>query len=93
MIDVRIYTTPSCGYCVAAKALLRAHAAPYDEIDVSAAPDQRAWLLEQTGQRTVPQIFLAGVPVGGYRELAQLASDGRLRAILDGAERPDPVAR
>jgi glutaredoxin 3 len=52
---------------------------------------QRHWLMEQTGQRTVPQIFLGGVPIGGFRELRQLDRDGKLAPILRGERAPEPV--
>ncbi len=88
MVDVHIYTTTYCGYCRAAKSLLEQRGVRYEEVDCTEDPDKRQWLLEQTGQRTVPQIFIAGVPVGGYAELSALDRAGRLAAILDGSEPP-----
>ncbi len=89
--SVRIYTTTFCGYCVAAKALLAKRGVSYEEVDCSADPATRAWLVEQTGQRTVPQIFIAGVPIGGFTELSQLDRAGELRPILDGDSAPQPL--
>jgi glutaredoxin 3 len=89
--DVKIYTTNYCGYCRAAKSLLQQRGVTFEEIDVSADPGQRKWLIEKTGQRTVPQIFIAGVPVGGYSELSGLERAGKLEAILAGAETPPSV--
>jgi glutaredoxin 3 len=82
--DVRIYTTRFCGYCVAAKRLLGARGVAYEEIDVSGDDSRRAWLVQTTGQRTVPQIFIRGESIGGYRELAALDGSGELRGLLSG---------
>jgi glutaredoxin 3 len=90
--NVRIYTTTYCGYCRAAKQLLRERGAEFEEIDCTDDMATRHWLVEQTGQRTVPQIFIGGVPVGGFSELSGLDRAGKLRAILDGAEKPPSVA-
>jgi glutaredoxin 3 len=91
MVPVRIYVTDYCGYCRAAEALLRRKGVPFEEIDCSHDPATRRQLVEQTGQRTVPQIFIAGVPIGGYDELAELEQDGELDGILAGERAPDPV--
>jgi glutaredoxin 3 len=80
--EVTIYTTRVCGYCVAAKRLLASRNVPYKEIDVTADPAKRAWLVETTGQRTVPQIFIAGESIGGFEELADLDRDGELAEKL-----------
>jgi glutaredoxin 3 len=90
-MNVRIYTTTHCGYCGAAKSLLAKRGVAFEEIDCTRDPATRQWLIEQTGQRTVPQIFIAGVAIGGYRELSALDRDGKLRAILDGEAAPPPV--
>jgi glutaredoxin 3 len=90
-MDVRIYTTNYCGYCHAAKALLGQRGVPFEEIDCSSDPATRKWLIEQTGQRTVPQIFIGGVPVGGFSELSALDRAGKLRAILAGDASPPSV--
>ncbi len=87
--DVRIYTTTYCGYCHAAKSLLRQRGVAFEEIDCTDDASTRKWLIETTGQRTVPQIFIAGVPVGGFSELSALDRAGTLVAILAG-DRPPP---
>ena len=81
MTDVTIYTTRLCGYCFAAKRLLNARRIPYEEIDVSGDADKRAWLVEATGQRTVPQIFIKGESIGGYEELAAMDKAGGLAGL------------
>ena len=83
MAEVRVYTTRFCAYCVAAKRLLRARGIPYEEVDVTSDATMRAWLVEKTGRKTVPQIFVDAEPIGGYKELAALASSGRLTAMLE----------
>jgi glutaredoxin 3 len=90
-VDVRLYTTTFCGYCVAAKALLHKRGVSFQEIDCSQDPAVRKWLIDTTGQRTVPQIFIGGVPVGGFSELSELDRAGQLRAILDGEAEPPSV--
>jgi len=75
---VVIYTTDSCGYCRRAKQLLTERGMGYTEIDVTDDPEQRAWLLEKTGRRTVPQIFIEDKPIGGYDDLVVLAREGKL---------------
>jgi glutaredoxin 3 len=92
MAEVRIYTTTYCGYCHAAKALLKERGAPFEEIDCSQDPERRRWLIEQTGQRTVPQIFIGGVPIGGFSELSALDRQGKLAALLAGEEVAQPVS-
>ncbi len=82
MADVRIYTTRICGYCVAAKRLLAARGIPYEEIDVTGDDAKRAWLVEATHRRTVPQIFIGERPIGGYDELAELDGTGELAAMM-----------
>jgi glutaredoxin 3 len=90
-VDVRIYTTTYCGYCTAAKSLLQRRGVPFQEVDCTQDRDTRKWLIEQTGQRTVPQIFIGGVPVGGFDELSQLDRGGRLSSILAGEDSPPSV--
>jgi glutaredoxin 3 len=89
--EVKVYTTNYCGYCHAAKALLAQRGVAFQEIDCSSDPPTRQWLIEQTGQRTVPQIFIGGVPVGGFSELSALDRAGKLRAILAGDSAPPSV--
>jgi glutaredoxin 3 len=84
MTEVTIYTTRVCPYCVAAKRLLTARGVPFVEVDVSSDPAKRQWLVETTGRRTVPQIFIGGEGIGGYDDLSALDQSGRLRAMLEG---------
>lgn len=80
-VEIIIYTTPLCGYCMMAKRLLRSRGLNYEEKNASGAPELRAWLVEQTGQRTVPQIFINGQSIGGFTELSALDRTGELMKI------------
>jgi glutaredoxin 3 len=80
--EVVLYTTRVCPYCIAAKRLLSARNVPYQEVDVTGDDAKRAWLVEATGRRTVPQIFIAGRPIGGYDDLSALDQSGQLRELL-----------
>ncbi len=83
MKPVKIYTTNYCGYCTRAKDFLRGKGISFEEIDVTGDDAARARLAEQAGGRkTVPQIFIAGEPIGGYTDLVQLDRDGRLDPML-----------
>lgn len=82
MAHVDIYTTPSCPYCVMVKRLLRDKGVAFDEIDVATDPDKRKWLVDITGQRTVPQVFIGGKPYGGYTDIAALDKRGELDPLL-----------
>jgi glutaredoxin 3 len=90
-VDVKIYTTTYCGYCHAAKSLLGQRGVAFVEIDCTNDPEARKWLIETTGQRTVPQIFIGDVPVGGFNELSRLDRGGKLQSILAGEDSPPSV--
>jgi len=79
---VRIYTTQTCPYCVRAKRLLQEKNVPYQEIDVSGDDDARLRLMETTGRRTVPQIFIGDKHVGGSDDLHALDARGELDGLL-----------
>jgi glutaredoxin 3 len=79
---VTIYTTDYCAYCIRAKHLLTKRDIAFREIDVTEDDEKRAWLVETTGRRTVPQIFIGEEPIGGYTELAALDRSGELLAKL-----------
>ncbi|HVH02496.1 MAG TPA: glutaredoxin 3 [Amaricoccus sp.] len=84
MRPVTIYTTPFCGYCLAAKRLLGAKDVAFEEVDVS-APERRAEMVQRAmGRRTVPQIFVGDVHLGGFSEIAGLEREGRLGRLLGG---------
>jgi glutaredoxin 3 len=78
MKPVRMYTTQICPYCIRAKMLLRERGLAYEEIDVSGDHEKRMWLVQTTGRRTVPQIFIGDEPIGGFHELRALHLSGEL---------------
>lgn len=82
MARVVVYTSQWCPYCVQAKALLTHKGVRFDEVDVSADDDLRMKLIEQSGRRTVPQIFINDVPIGGFDELRLLEEQGELDRLL-----------
>ena len=87
MQAVEIYTSPFCGYCHAAKRLLAQKNVTFTEIDIAAHPERRAEMMKRAnGGRTVPQIFIGGVHVGGCDDLHALEREGRLDALLEGAK-------
>jgi glutaredoxin 3 len=79
---VTLYTTPYCGFCVRAKALLDRKNVSYEEINVESRPDLRDWLVKTTRRRTVPQVFVNGEPLGGFMEIAALDKKGELDPLL-----------
>ncbi len=87
MPSVQIYTKQQCPYCVRAKALLARKGVAYEEIDVEHDDARRAWLVEASGQRTVPQIFVDGRPLGGFSDIDALERQGKLDPILRGDAR------
>jgi glutaredoxin 3 len=76
-----MYTTKWCGYCVRAKVLLDSRGIAYEEIFLDDDPAFRQTVFDLTGNWTVPQILIDGVPIGGYTELWRLDRDGRLDAL------------
>jgi glutaredoxin 3 len=91
MKAIRVYTTTYCGFCARAKELLRSKGVLFEEIDVTGDDGARAKLVEASGGlRTVPQIFIGELHVGGYSDLARLDARGELDRLL--AEAPDAQA-
>ena len=74
MNQVKILTSPTCSYCHAAKDLLNQQGVSYQEVDVSRDEEEAQHLLAQSGQRTVPQIFIGEKSIGGFAELSKLLS-------------------
>jgi glutaredoxin 3 len=77
-----MYRTPYCPYCVSAARLLERKGAVVREIDVSYSRACREWLMEKTGMRTVPQIFINGRSVRGFDDIAELDRRGQLDPLL-----------
>jgi glutaredoxin 3 len=81
---VTIYTTTYCPYCVRAKRLLDRKGVAYEEIDAEGNDQLRGWLVEKSGQQTVPQIFVGDRSLGGFSDIDALDRKGRLDPILRG---------
>ena len=82
---VTMYTTAYCGYCTQAERLLRARGvADIALIRVDLEPELRRAMMARTGRRTVPQIYVGDVHVGGYEDLVALDRAGRLVPLLAG---------
>jgi glutaredoxin 3 len=84
MPTVKLYTKSFCPYCLRAKALLDRKGIAYQEIDAEHDDALRTWLVEATGQRTVPQIFVGDRSLGGFSDIDALDRQGKLDAILHG---------
>jgi glutaredoxin 3 len=83
---VRMYTTGVCPYCNMAERLLKAKGVDeIEKIRVDLEPDQRVQMMEMTGRRTVPQIYIGETHVGGFDDLSALDREGRLEPLLQGA--------
>jgi len=82
---VTIYTTVFCPYCHGAKKFFEQKGIPYEEIDLTGRDNFREFLVDLTGQRSVPQILIHGDPIGGYTDLLKLAETGELDERLEEA--------
>jgi glutaredoxin 3 len=86
MQAVKMYTTAVCPYCVQAKRILKSKGVEHiEEIRIDANPDERAKMMELTGRRTVPQIFIGSTHVGGCDDLVALDGKGGLVPLLNAA--------
>ncbi len=86
MQAVKMYTTQVCPYCLRAKALLKQKGVEaIEEIRVDLDPAQRDYMMNLTGRRTVPQIFIGETHVGGFDDLHALDQRGGLDPLLNGA--------
>jgi len=83
MAKVLMYCTAVCPYCVRAEQLLkRKGVLEIDKIRVDTQPELRDEMINKTGRRSVPQIFINGEHVGGFDDLAMLDQEGRLEVLL-----------
>ncbi|MBT9386859.1 glutaredoxin 3 [Pseudooceanicola sp. CBS1P-1] len=82
MPRIDIYTTPFCGFCSRAKALLKKKGIPFNEIGVTRADKRRSMMARAGGAHTVPQIFIGEIHVGGCSELLALEHAGQLDQLL-----------
>ena len=86
MQHVRMYTTAVCPYCTRAKQVLKSKGvAQIEEIRIDTDPGQRQQMMEMTGRRTVPQIYIGDTHVGGCDDLIALDGRGELVPLLQAA--------
>jgi len=86
MQAVKMYTSDRCPYCVQAKSLLRQRGvASIEEVRIDLRPEERSTMMRLTGRRTVPQIFIGAIHVGGCDDLVALDRRGGLTALLQAA--------
>ena len=86
MSKVSVYTTGLCPYCFAAKRLLGQKGVEFREIRVDQNPAERETMMQRSQRRTVPQIFVGDVHVGGYDDLAALDAAGELDPLLNAED-------
>jgi len=81
---VLMYSKSWCPYCERAKALLRHKGVSFEEVDIETHPERREEMIQRSGRRTVPQIFIGERNVGGSDDLFGLEASGRLDRLLHG---------
>jgi len=82
MPDILIYTSNLCPYCTMAKRLLDQKNVTYSEINIDSKPGLREQMMQKTRRRTVPQIYIGDLHVGGFDDLYALERENELDAIL-----------
>ncbi len=80
--NITMYSTRFCPYCIRARFLLDSKNVSYSDIGVDARPELRREMMEKSGRRTVPQIWIGDRHVGGYDDLAMLEQRGELDELL-----------
>ena len=83
MNQIEIYSTDNCPWCTRAKSLLRAKGLDFEEIDISSDQARALEMIERSGRRTVPQIFIGDRHIGGYTDLAELDMEDELEPLLN----------
>lgn len=79
---IRLYGTEHCGYCLAARMLLKKKGVEFEDISIGGDPAMRRQMQELGGGPTVPQIFIDDTPIGGFDELCALDKSGELDRML-----------
>ena len=83
-----MYTTAVCPYCMMAERLLTSKGVEIDKVRIDLDPARRSEMMEKTGRRTVPQIYIGDTHVGGYDDLAALDRAGKLDPLLKSGGAP-----
>ena len=86
MPPIKMYTTAYCPYCIRAKQFLQSRGvAQIEEVRIDADAEARTQMMQSTGRRTVPQIFIGDTHLGGYDDMVALDGQGGLQPLLDAA--------
>ncbi len=86
MTPIMMYATAICPFCVQAERLLRAKGVEQiSKVRIDLEPERRREMMEKTGRRTVPQIYIGSTHVGGYDDLVALDRAGKLALLLEGS--------
>ena len=85
MPEIILYTSATCGYCVAAKNFLRSRGLDWKEVRIDLDPAERARMVERARRTSVPQIFIGDTHVGGYDDMMALHRAGGLEPLLRDA--------
>ncbi len=86
MPPIKMYTTAYCPYCIRAKQFLQSRGvAQIEEVRIDSDAEARTQMVQSTGRRTVPQIFIGDTHVGGYDDMVALDGQGGLQPLLDAA--------
>ncbi len=89
MANIEIYTKSWCPYSVRAKALLNRKGVRYAEIDVTSDRQRELEMIERSGARTVPQIFIDDQSIGGHDDLVALDAKGQFDRLLNKDSEPE----
>jgi glutaredoxin 3 len=85
MARVQMYMTAACPFCQSAERLLLEKGARIEKVRVDLEPARRAEMMQRSGRRTVPQIWIGERHVGGCDDLYALEREGRLDPLLEGS--------
>lgn len=83
---ITLYTSATCGYCMAAKNFLKSRGLTWNEVRVDLDPAERERMVARARRTTVPQIFIGETHVGGYDDLIVLHRAGKLEALLEAGQ-------
>ena len=87
MKEITMYATGTCPYCIQAERLLKSRGVTeITKVRIDLTPGLREAMMQRTGRRTVPQIYIGDYHVGGYDDLAALERSGRLAPLLEGQD-------
>ena len=83
---ITLYTSATCGYCMAAKNFLKSRGLSWNEVRIDLDPAERERMVARTSRTTVPQIFIGEAHVGGYDDMMALHRAGKLEALLEAGQ-------